>query len=181
MPIGLGPVSGFAWELSVSAFTGDFDYTRVFGRATRGWSWPGSGFALTAVLQGGAAFGGDVPPQALFPVGGRGTARGYEFHRFAGNYYAAASVELSAPLRSPWLRWHAFGDAAWADSDEDAAEALRLWSTAERAGPTRGVRPSVGLGLGVIYDVLRFQGARGLRDGTWEWIVTVHPALWPWL
>jgi hypothetical protein len=185
MPVAFGPVSGLRWAAHVEGWTGELEYGRAVARVSRTRWWPEREWRLELALQAGHAFGGDLPPQALFPVGGRGTVRGYPFHAFAGDRYVAASAEISFPLRSPWLRLHAFGDVAWADATARGRRALAEWNAdaagTEAAGPTRGLRPAAGAGVGFLYDVLRVETARGLRDGRWEWIVTVHPALWPWL
>lgn len=180
--VGLGPIAGWDWRARGSTFGGDFEYSRLWGRVRHGWVWPQSGIGLAAELHGGAAVGSDLPPQALFPVGGRGTLRGYDFHEFVGSRYAAASAGLSLPLVRPWVTIHAFADAAWAEAGDGAADALARWNAAGApARPTGGVRTGVGLGLGLVYDILRIEAARGLRDGGWEWIVTAHPAFWPWM
>jgi len=38
------------------------------------------------------------------------------------------------------------------------------------------VRPSVGAGVALLWDVIRVDAVRGLDDGEWEWIVSVNPA-----
>jgi len=51
------------------------------------------------------------------------------------------------------------------------AAAARFGATA-----TGNVRTSLGAGLSLFYDLVRFDVARGLNDGEWEWMVSVTPA-----
>jgi adenine deaminase len=49
---------------------------------------------------------------------------------------------------------------------------------AERFGVTEsgGVRPSIGAGISLFWDLVRVDAARGLDNGEWEWMVSVNPA-----
>lgn len=179
-PPGLGLHAGSAWEIRAAAFRGEFDWMTLDGRARLGWGGPGAHWM--AEVTAGASFGSDLPPQALIPLGGRGTLRGYDFHRFVGNRFATASIDFAFPLRRPWMTGHAFVDAGWTELAGLYTDALVRWNAGGAAASTTGgVRTGVGVGLGFVYDILRLETARGLRAGTWEWIVTVHPAFWPWL
>lgn len=181
-PAGLAPLAGPAWALGAESFGGDFEWTTLRGRARYGWGGSGGRVHLTADAAAGASFGPDLPPQALVPLGGRGTLRGYDFHEFVGNRFAIASLDLAFPVRRPWVTAHAFADAGWSDLAGPAGDALTRWNAVGApARTTDGVRSSAGVGLGLVYDILRLEAARGLRGGTWEWIVTIHPAFWPWL
>ena len=44
-----------------------------------------------------------------------------------------------------------------------------------------GLRVSVGAGLALGWDVLRFDLGRGLRDGKWELIFSIVPRFRGWL
>ena len=39
-----------------------------------------------------------------------------------------------------------------------------------------GLEASLGGGLSLFWDVLRFDAARGLGAGEWEWMLSVNPA-----
>ncbi|HSM08794.1 MAG TPA: hypothetical protein VLA33_07230, partial [Gemmatimonadota bacterium] len=51
-----------------------------------------------------------------------------------------------------------------------SGEALEWWTP-----DTGGLRPAVGGGVSVVYDLVRFDVVRGLDDGVWEWILSVNP------
>jgi hypothetical protein len=40
---------------------------------------------------------------------------------------------------------------------------------------------SLGAGLGIFYDIVRFDVARGLDGGDWEVMLSVKRSLWPLL
>lgn len=111
-----------------------------------------------------------LPSQNTFNVGGPVTAPGYEYHQFSGPRAAAAHVEwqvkvpfVAVPLGS-WGRAPAsatlapFVHTAWVDG--------------------AGWRPSVGVGALTIFDLLRFDVARGLRDGRWSFYMDVSRDFW---
>ena len=155
-------------ELSALA---DFGYTRwVANLSTRPrepdatWSWEGTA---------GAGFGtGTLPEQRLLLLGGRGTVPGYEFRPFAGNVAAYANLAISRSLWHPWVRVRGLAAAGWTHlGSVGGAAAERFGAT-----PTGNVRTSLGGGLSVFYDLVRFDVVRGLADGDWEWMVSVTPA-----
>lgn len=184
-PAGADPLSLATWNVGAGVVGGEFSYARITGRVEGSRAWGGDvarDLTIAAALQAGGVFGSDVPPHALFPVGGRGTLRGYEFHEFLGSRYLTLTLDAAIPLVRPWMSLHGFSDVGWADLGGGVGDAVRRWNAeGAPARATRGVRPSVGLGFGFVYDVLRIEAARGLRGGTWEFIATVHPAFWPWL
>lgn len=121
---------------------------------------------------------GSPPPQALFLLGGRGTVPGYGFRAWGGDHAVFARLSVSHDLLGPWIRLRVLGAAGWAGWGSAGARAAALW----RAGPpgdsitdSRGVRTSLGLGVGLVDDLIRVDAARGLDHGTWEWMVSVDP------
>jgi hypothetical protein len=131
---------------------------------------------LDVRLRGGLA-GGELPVQELFLVGGRGTLPGHPFRALGGDRFALAEVTATLPLREPWLRARLTGAAAWMGAGEPAAGALSRWL------PTAtGSRGSLGAGLGIFYDILRVDLARGLGEGgRWELIVETRRGFWDFL
>jgi hypothetical protein len=178
-------VGGATWDARVEGATralgSDFDYVQGAVRA-EGY-WPGApGVRLSVAV--GAAAGGRIPAQRLFPLGGRATVRGYDFHAFIGNVYATTGLELSWEIRRPYLSFAVFGDAGWAGVEgESAAQAVDVWNqVGAPAGPTRGVLVGVGAGLGLLFDIVRLDLARGLSErGTWQLLFRVRSDFWPWL
>lgn len=184
----LEAVGGASWDLRVEAAShsvaGDFEYVHTAARGEL--LWPdvvlGTGVRLSGAA--GAVWGGDIPAQRLFPAGGRGTVRGYSFHRFVGNLYGAAGLELSRPVYHPFVSLALFGDVGWVGIEgAGASGAVDRWNRAGRpAGPADGALIGIGAGIGLVFDILRFELARGLRQGgIWELVVRVRPDFWDWL
>jgi hypothetical protein len=151
----------------------------TFGSLTAGLSyqkrWLTRGAAVEADLRGARVFG-HAPPQAYYFLGGRGTLPGYAFRSQIGEQFWLARFEGSMDLLSPFVRLRAFGSAgrAWGGD----------WPL-DPASSYVGEQPtllSTGLGLGLGWDVLRLDFARGLREGgEWQAILSVRPDFWPFL
>ncbi len=101
-----------------------------------------------------------------------------------GTVYGGAGLELSRPVIAPFLSVAAFADVGWVGREgESAGRAIEAWNQeGASAGPTRGPLIGVGAGVGLLFDIVRVELARGLRQGgTWELIVGVRPEFWTWL
>ena len=138
---------------------------KVVGR-THGvlkWERAGAGVELDlgARVDAGFAFG-DVPPQQLYYLGGRGTLPGHPFRAQSGNGFWLARAEATFPLFDPWV-------------------ALRVSAAAGavRDGP---LLASAGPGLGLGWNVVHLDLGRGLNGrGQWEWVVSVDRRFRRWL
>lgn len=145
-----------------------FDLERPFGT---------SRLILHTVAAG--VFSGDtLPAQHLVYLGGPTSGPGYEFHEFVGRGGVSQRVEwrflapfVPIPLgrygRSPGtITLAPFATAVWVD----------------RSGPFKPARqgwyPAIGLGALTVFDVLRLDVARGLRDGRWTFSVDVGRDFW---
>lgn len=114
--------------------------------------------------------GDSVPAQHLVYLGGPTSAPGYVFHQFASRAAASQHAEVQFPVPFPSFTLGRYGktpasmtlapfvNAAWID--------------------TKGWHPSVGIGALTIFDLLRFDVARGLRDGRWTFSVDFSRDLW---
>jgi hypothetical protein len=140
---------------------GTFAATRTFS----------TGQLAIAMLAAGLTDGTRTPPQSLIALGGPVTAPGYDFHSLVGERAGAAHVEwrttvpfIPVPL-GEWGRAPAtatlapFVHAAWIDG--------------------KGWYPSAGVGLLSVFDLLRFDVARGTRDGRWSLYFDVSRDFWP--
>ncbi|MFQ5529696.1 MAG: hypothetical protein ACE5FP_05040 [Gemmatimonadota bacterium] len=169
----LAPIAGSKIRADLTAdlaATGDFTYTRwvaefraVPTEPDARWGWEGhGGFGLVT---------GDIPPQRILLIGGRGTLPGYGFRVFAGETAAFAQVSLARTMAFPWLRLRALGAIGWTMLDEDDTEFVQL-GFADSDGP----EAAVGGGVSIVYDLIRIDVARGLGEqGVWEWILSVNP------
>jgi hypothetical protein len=120
-----------------------------------------------------------APVQTLFLLGGRHTLPGYAFRSFIGNRMALLRVEASQTVLAPWLKVHVFGVAgATGFNPSTLSGGGAGWPSQD----TDGVKSSAGLGLQLGWDLLRFDGGRGLNDGgDWEFVFSVQRRFWEWL
>jgi len=102
---------------------------------------------------------GDALPQQARALGGRGTVAGLPFRSQVGGTWITGTVEGARDLGTPWVRVRGGLDAGWTD---DAFLA--------------GAR----LGVGLVFDILRVEAARGLAgDGAeWQVLVGIDPLWW---
>ncbi len=135
---------------------------------TRAWGVEGE-------LRGGLLLG--APPlQAFYLLGGRGSIPGYSFRGQTGDRFWFVRGEASRALFHPWARVRLLGAAghAWRGG---STRALLL----PDAGQTRPLS-SLGLGLGLGWDILRLDLSRGLgAGGDWELVLSVNRDFWAWL
>ena len=125
----------------------------------------------------GAALG-DLPRQGLYLIGGRGTVPGYHFRRFGGDRFALARATASADLLSPFFRGRAFVAGGWTGVGSAGEASLAAWGAETADAPVFGA----GVGVGLFYDILRVDVARGFNDGgRWELIVEANPSFWDFL
>jgi hypothetical protein len=133
------------------------------------------GFDLRASLAGGAVLG--TPPlQNLYLLGGRETIPGYTFRSRVGDRYWLLKAEAAKDILAPWIRLRVFGAAGGTGYGGDPLPPE--WPQGEDSQ----VLISGGAGLGLGWDVLRLDLARGFREGgEWQVIFSVNHAFWPWL
>ncbi|MGI9038694.1 MAG: hypothetical protein ACR2GQ_07510 [Gemmatimonadota bacterium] len=150
-----------------AATTGTFDYTRWVAEVTATptepdamWRWEGRG--------GLAVVTGSAPRQRLLYLGGRGTIPGYGVRAYAGEQAMFVDGSVSRALIYPWVRLRMLGAIGWANGSDSELEPIGLVDS-------DGLRPSVGAGVGILYDIIRIDAVRGLKDGRWEWMLSVNP------
>ena len=119
-----------------------------------------------------------APPQEYVYLGGPSTAPGYDFHRFAARFAGSAHVEWQ--LRVPFVP---IGLGPWGRAPGSATLApyvhtVYVSGAAPFAEPARGWYPSVGVGLAMLFDLVRVDVARGLRGGRWTFSFDLSRSLW---
>jgi hypothetical protein len=123
--------------------------------------------SLLLRIRGSTTLSKDVPRQFQVLLGGRETIPGYAYRGFGGNSYALAQFEAARTIWQPWLRVRAVGAAGYTDfSGTQQYERLRP--------ETDGVKFGGGLGVGLFWDILRFDLTRG---DDWRVIFSVQPTL----
>ncbi|WP_428277290.1 hypothetical protein [Candidatus Palauibacter sp.] len=157
--------SGARWLLGLAGEAaadgvGNFGYTRATV-ALRARGSPGGAWHWASGVEFGLA-GGELPAQRLFLLGGRGSLPGHEFRGWGGDRMALWRAEVSRAITSPWVRLRAIGAAGWAGLGGAGEGAARRFGVSG----SDGLRASAGLGLGLVYDILRLDVMRGLRGGS---------------
>jgi len=170
----LGTLAGAAWTAALQASLTpdpDFGYTRwIVSLEVRppdpdaAWQWEADAAAGVST--------GTLSRQHLILVGGRGTVPGYAFRAWGGDRAAFGLVAVSREVVSPWIRVRVLGAAGWAEVTSVGRQAAGALGVED----TGGLRASLGGGIGLLWDLVRVDAARGLDDGDWEWIVSVNPA-----
>ncbi len=120
----------------------------------------------------------DVPPQYLVYLGGPVSAPGYRFHGLVGQLGAAQRVEWRTPVPFPAIRLGRFGKAPGRATLAPFVHFAYLDDTVIVRDSEAGWRPSAGLGALFLFDLLRVDVARGLRDGRWSVSVDVSQEFW---
>ena len=127
---------------------------------------------------GAADAGPDVPPQELIFFGGPTTGPGYRFHEFVGDVGLSQRIEWRAPVPFFAVPLGRFGSAPPSATLAPFFHAVYIDGATSFPSSREGWYPSVGLGALILFDLLRFDLARGLRDGRWSFSVDVTRELW---
>jgi hypothetical protein len=133
---------------------------------------------LALSTTGGVVVGRDPPVQSLVFFGGPVTGPGYDFHELSGAYGVSERFEWRQPVLSVPVSLGRYGHLAMPVSVAPFAQAI--WVGGHRpagAGPG-GWFPALGLGVLTVFDLLRFDVARGLRGGRWTISVDFSRELW---
>ncbi|HXY29660.1 MAG TPA: hypothetical protein VEI06_03035 [Gemmatimonadaceae bacterium] len=134
---------------------------------------------VLATLVGAVTARPDVPPQEYIFVGGPTSLPGFDYSRFASRFAASQRIEWHAPVPFFAVPLGAFGSSPATMTLAPFAAVGYVDRSAPFAAPAEGWYPSVGLGALFFYDLLRFDIARGLRDGAWTFEFDVTRLLWP--
>ena len=138
----------------------------------------GSSRLLFHTIAAGVFTGDTLPAQHLVYLGGPTSGPGYEFHEFVGRAGVSQRVEyrflapfFGIPLgrfgRAPaTITLAPFATAVWIDRSADFKPFRQGWY------------PSLGLGALTVFDVLRLDVARGLRNGRWTFSVDIGRDFW---
>lgn len=176
------PLTGTgSWVTSASASLHSFEGDRfLFGRlsveSTAEWNFSARRSQIIVGATGRTLLG-DGPVQDIFLLGGRGTVPGYGFRSFGGGQAVTVRSLVAADITHPWLRGRLTGYLGWAGS-RYARDSLQLWGIPE----SDGVRASLGVGVGLFYDLLHVDVVRGVSSGgTTQFIVEVQPDFWGFL
>ncbi|HYV97854.1 MAG TPA: hypothetical protein VE967_10400 [Gemmatimonadaceae bacterium] len=141
----------------------DAEYERKLGRGV-----------LQTRTVGAALSGGALPPQFAVYLGGPTTAPGYNFDAFAARRGVSQHVEWRADV--PFF---SIPLARYGKVPPHATLAPYVHTVyVDDAGPRQGWYPSLGAGFEPVMGMLRFDFARGLRDGRWSFCVDLARLFW---
>lgn len=120
---------------------------------------------------GGAIIGsGSIVPHRLISVGGTISAPGYGYHSLTGNAVWSQRVEYQFKVPFARISLGKFGKSP-------AEITLAPYGNAAWVNGA-GWYPSIGMGALTVFDIFRFDVARGLRDGRWTFGFDVAKAFW---
>ena len=168
-------VSAIRRENRLNAFPGKYlrpslvlDLERPFGTSR----------LLVHTIASGVFSGDPVPAQHLVYLGGPTSGPGYEFHEFVGRGGVSQRIEwrfLAPFVPIPLGR---YGRAPGAMTLAPFATAVWVDRSAPFKAARQGWYPAIGLGALTVFDVLRLDVARGLRNGRWTFSVDIGRDFW---
>ena len=178
------PLLGGAFDLGATltggqyALAGGGDATTLRGFAHATWQRPMDGWQLVtrATVAASAGSGAWLPTQLVY-LGGPVSGPGYDFAQFAVR--GGATLHLEARLPVPFLPvpLGRFGRVPGAAVLAPFVHVIGL-SRSARPLTADGLYPSVGVGGLLLFDLLRVDVARGLRDGRWTFNLDVSRSFW---
>ncbi len=119
-----------------------------------------------------------VPPQEMVFLGGVRSAPGYDFHDLVGEGGIAQRVELQLPVPFVSIPLGRYGRSPSAATLAPFVHGAYIGRSASFSERRDGIYPSAGLGLEVFFNLIRFDVARGMRDGRWTFSVDVARSFW---
>ena len=140
----------------------------------------GADALLLAATAAGVRASSGIPAQEYVFLGGPVSGPGYDYHRFASQLGATGHAEWRLGIPFFGMSLGAFGRAPASATLAPYVHTVYVARSAPFATPANGWYPSAGVGLLVLFDLARFDVARGLRRGAGRWTFSfdVAPALW---
>ena len=120
-----------------------------------------------------------LQPQHLVYLGGPLTAPGYDFHQFVGTSGLSGRIEWQMHAPFPSFSLGRFGRAPARMTLAPYFNLVVINSGANSWRRGDGFYPSVGIGALTVFDILRVDVARGLRDGRWTMSIDLNRDFWP--
>lgn len=146
----------------------DLDVQRPFGR---------NRLVLRTIASG--VVGAEVPLQYETWLGGPVTLPGMDFHAVRGRAGLSQRIEWQSPVPAPTIPLGRYGRVpGQLVLAPFALLAITDGRTSAAIATPRGVYPAVGLGAIGLFNLLRVDVARGLRDGRWMFSIDVTRDFW---
>jgi hypothetical protein len=138
----------------------------------------GSSRLLLHTIAAGVVGHDSIPAQHLVFLGGPTSAPGYDFHEFAGR--AGVSQRLEWRFLAPFvpIPLGRYGRAPASITLAPFVTTVWIDRSAAFKAARQGWYPALGLGALTVFDVIRLDVARGLRDGRWTFSVDIGRDFW---
>ncbi|HJU90863.1 MAG TPA: hypothetical protein VJ672_15845 [Gemmatimonadaceae bacterium] len=120
----------------------------------------------------------DVPPQEMLYLGGPMSGPGYQYHAFAGQVAASQRVEWRSPVPFFSVPLGRYGRSPASATLAPFVHGVYVRHPASFWSTREGFYPSAGLGAQFLFDLMRVDVARGLRDGRWTFSIDVTRDFW---
>ena len=133
---------------------------------------------LVLATTAAAVLGAGTPAQDLVYFGGPVSGPGYGFHEFAGDAGVSQRVEWRHPVFTLPVPLGRFGPLRMPVSIAPFAQAIWMGTSGLELPSSAGWHESVGFGILTMFDVLRLDVARGLRNGRWTFAVDFSRDFW---
>jgi hemolysin activation/secretion protein len=138
----------------------------------------GSSRLFLHTLAAGLFSGDTLPAQHLVYLGGPTSGPGYDFHEFVGRGGVSQRVEYRFLAPFVGIPLGRFGHTPATITLAPFATAVWIDRSPAFASPRQGWYPAVGLGALTMFEMLRLDVARGLRDGRWTFSVDIGRDFW---
>ncbi|MEO7366362.1 MAG: hypothetical protein ABIZ36_00305, partial [Gemmatimonadaceae bacterium] len=138
---------------------------------------------VAQTIAASAEIGDAFPPvQDLVFLGGPVSGPGYDFHQFVSQTGLSQRLELQTPAPFFSIPLGRYGKTPSSVTIAPFFNALWVSKTYVVRDPAvqgpSGWHPSIGVGALSLFDLLRMDVARGLKDGRWTFSVDVSKDLW---
>ena len=133
---------------------------------------------LVLATTAAAVLGGGTPAQNLVFFGGPITGPGYGYHQFSGDAGLSQRVEWQHPAWAVAFPLGRFGSMRMPITVAPFAQAVWMNAGRRTGAFSSGWHESVGLGILTLFDAIRFDVARGLRNGRWAFAVDFTRDFW---
>jgi hypothetical protein len=125
-----------------------------------------------------AVLGAGAPAQDLVFFGGPITGPGYGYHEFSGEAGLSQRVEWRHPAWAIPIPLGRFGSMRMPVTIAPFAQAIWTGGGGPADAPLTGWHESAGLGILSLFDAIRLDIARGVRNGRWTFAVDFTRDFW---
>jgi hypothetical protein len=138
----------------------------------------GSSRILLHTIAAGVLSHDSIPAQHLVFLGGPTSSPGYDFHEFVGR--AGVSQRLEWRFLAPFIPipLARYGKAPGTITLAPFVTGVWIDRSAPFKATRQGWYPALGVGALTVFDVIRLDVARGLRDGRWTFSVDIGRDFW---